>query len=150
MSVISDFITENEWDLLSFQCRYGGYFYIFAGQNFNLLKIMYDWLNGADMEAVAMQSYLTNVGAWLACGFGRTFDEALHMIEGKIKNHKDDEKWKKIQWEFYDWFVNFSGLTSGFELENEITKKGSPFFYESYREDGSFPFDPDTGEIIYG
>ncbi len=149
MSVISAFITENKWDLLGFQCRYGN-FYIFGGFNYILMQRMDDWLNGADMEGVAMQFYLANEGAWLACGFGRTFDEALHMIEYKMKNHKEDDKWKKAQWEFYDWFVNFSGLSSGFELDNEKTKKGSPLLYESYRADGSFPFDPDTGNIIYG
>lgn len=149
MSVLSDFITDNEWDLLSFQCRYGGNFYIFVGSNYILMQRMDDWLNGADIEGVAMQSYLANEGIWLLCGFGRTFDEALQMIEGKIKNHKDDSKWKKTQWEFYDWFVNWSGLSYGFELDNEIKRVGSPLLYESYSDDGSIPYDPDTGKVIY-
>jgi hypothetical protein len=87
-----------------------------------------DITDGADIEALELESYFNDQGSWLPVVTAKSVSEGLEMLDEKIKELEDNEDWKRS---VADVFERITEVNDGsYGLSIAVNEKKENIFYK--------------------
>lgn len=126
METISKLITDNSWNLISWNERYGNGVWVAVGPVINHLYEMREVNIGSDIESIELGFYLHNEGSWLPTAYSLDLATALAALETKIQAVASSEMWRDAVYKAFECIYDENDGSYG--LKNAVENK-NPLLY---------------------